>query len=69
MISSMINNKIGEFLLREAEAAQVNFNEVEAGMKLMEVKDETGESIGFKPYYYLKISKQFVRYIDVSELL
>lgn len=68
MINAMINNKIGEFLLKEAENAGVEFNEVEAGMKLMEVK-ENEKVVGYKPYYYLKIKKEFIRYIDISELL
>lgn len=69
MIEGMISQKIGEFLEKEAISRGVQFNEVEAGMKLQEVKDKEGNVKGFKPYYFLRVHGKFVRYVELSELL
>jgi hypothetical protein len=69
MIDAMINTKIGEFLEKEAMEAGVRFDEVEASMKLQEVKDKNQTVVGFKPYYYLRIKGKFVRYVEITELI
>jgi len=69
MIEGMISQKIGEFLQKEALERGVNYNEVEAGMKLQEIKDKEGNVKGFKPYYFLRVNGKFIRYVELSELL
>lgn len=69
MIEGIVSQKIGEFLQREAIERQLHFSEVEAGMKLQEVKDKNGEVVGYAPYYYLRVKGKFERYVELSELL
>lgn len=69
MIDGIVNQKIAEFLATEAEKNNVPFEKVEAGMKLQEVKDDKGDLVGIKPYYFLRINNKFVRYVELSEII
>jgi len=50
---------------KEVLENDVNFNEVEIGMKLQK-SEQTNK---LSPYYYLRVQGKFKRYIKVSELL
>jgi len=69
MIEGMISQKIGEFLEKEAHERGLAFNDVEAGMKLQEIKDKEGSVKGYRPYYFLRVQGKFARYVELSELL
>jgi hypothetical protein len=65
MFEGIIEEKIQIFLEKEVLENDVNFNEVEIGMKLQK-SEQTNK---LSPYYYLRVQGKFKRYIKVSELL
>lgn len=62
-MTEIIEERIGKFLQKQVKEHNVNFDEVEIGMKL---QDNDGV---YSSYYYLRVKKVFVRYIKISELL